>query len=189
MYQTLFYFGMTLYMFRTSFRSSSGVQDCTHNSRYYCLLASKQIAVSVWQMPVAVCTVLNSWWGTERPSETCRVSFQNKIKFDTLVHLVGFTTEIILRCTALWTSNLSEPNVHLWDALSLPRLWWMRTSGTTATQYICYVGIITSELCLSISTIGTVSWSLLQPQYQVTRKKIKTLSSHLAMKMYTGGWN
>jgi len=26
-------------------------------------------------MPVAVCTVLNSWWWTERPSETCRVSF------------------------------------------------------------------------------------------------------------------
>jgi len=25
-------------------------------------------------MPVTVCTVLNSWW-TERPSETCRVSF------------------------------------------------------------------------------------------------------------------
>ena len=40
-------------------------------------------AVSVWQMPVAVCTVLNSWWWTERPSETCRVSFQNKIN---LIH-------------------------------------------------------------------------------------------------------
>jgi len=24
-------------------------------------------------MPVAVCTVVNSWWWTERPSETCRV--------------------------------------------------------------------------------------------------------------------
>ena len=57
---------------------------------YYCLLAggyevfhlipaSKQTAVSVWQMPVAVCTVLNSWWWTERPSEACRVSFQNKM--------------------------------------------------------------------------------------------------------------
>jgi len=39
----------------------------------------KHTAVSVWHMPVAVCTVLNSWWWTERPSETCRVSFQNKI--------------------------------------------------------------------------------------------------------------
>jgi len=26
-------------------------------------------AVSVWQIPVAVCTVLNSWWLTENPSE------------------------------------------------------------------------------------------------------------------------
>jgi len=38
-------------------------------------LANKQTAVSVWQMPVAVCTVLNCWWWTERPSETCRVPF------------------------------------------------------------------------------------------------------------------
>jgi len=29
-------------------------------------------------MPVAVCTVLNSWWWTEIPSETCRELFQNK---------------------------------------------------------------------------------------------------------------
>jgi len=36
-------------------------------------------AVPVWHMPVAVCTVLNSWWWTERPSETCRVLFQNEI--------------------------------------------------------------------------------------------------------------
>ena len=51
-----------------------------HLSNRYCrLLASKQTAVSVWQIPVAVCTILNSWWWTERPSETCRMSFQNKI--------------------------------------------------------------------------------------------------------------
>jgi len=36
--------------------------------------ASKQVAVSVWHIPVAVCTVLNSWWWTKRTSETCRVS-------------------------------------------------------------------------------------------------------------------
>jgi len=70
--------------FRRSFRPSSGVHDCTYSNRhlsdsYCCLLASKQTAVAVWQMPVAVCTVVNSWWWTERPSETCRVSFQNKI--------------------------------------------------------------------------------------------------------------
>jgi len=35
-----------------------------------CLL---QAVGSVWHMPVAVSIVLNSWWWTERPSETCRV--------------------------------------------------------------------------------------------------------------------
>jgi hypothetical protein len=37
--------------------------------------------------------VLNSWWWTERPSETCSVSFQNNI-FDSMVHRVGFTVKI-----------------------------------------------------------------------------------------------
>jgi hypothetical protein len=45
-------------------------------NRYCYLLASKQTAVPVWHIPVAVCTVLNSWWWTERPSETCRVLTQ-----------------------------------------------------------------------------------------------------------------
>ena len=63
--------------FRRSFLPSSGIQDCTYSNRYmsvrYCwLLATKQTVVSVWHTPVAVCTVLNSWWRTERPSETCR---------------------------------------------------------------------------------------------------------------------
>jgi len=74
---TLFYFGMTFYMFRTVFPSiiSSLRQYIQLSNRYCCLLVSKLTAVSVWQMSVAVCTVLNCWWWTERPSETCRVSF------------------------------------------------------------------------------------------------------------------
>jgi len=40
------------------------LQDSTYSKRH---------------LPLAVCTVLNSWWWTERPPETCRVSFQNKI--------------------------------------------------------------------------------------------------------------
>jgi len=78
--------------------------------------ARKQTAVSVWQMPVAVCTVVNPWWWTERPSETCRVLFQNKI-----IWYIGASGWIYyrntLRCTALWTSNLMvffmfEPSTH-----------------------------------------------------------------------------
>ena len=76
----LFYFGVTRYMFRTVFPSiiSSSRLYVQQPNRSCCLLASKQTAGSVWQMPVAVCTVLNCWWWTERPSETCRVLLQIK---------------------------------------------------------------------------------------------------------------
>jgi len=30
----------------------------------------------------------------ETPSETCRMLLQNKLKFEKLVHLVGFTVEL-----------------------------------------------------------------------------------------------
>jgi len=58
----LFYFGMTLYMFRTVFPSiiSSSRLYIQLWNRYCCLLANKQTAVSVSQMPVVECTVLNS---------------------------------------------------------------------------------------------------------------------------------
>jgi len=66
--------------FGRSLRTSSGVQDFTYNKRHlsnrYCwLLANKHTAISVWQMPFAVCTVLNFLWCTERPSKICRVPF------------------------------------------------------------------------------------------------------------------
>jgi len=43
------------------------------------VLASKPSAESVWHIPDSVCTVLDSWWWTERPSQTCRVLLQNEI--------------------------------------------------------------------------------------------------------------
>jgi len=74
-------------------RRNSRSISCPLASRYL-VPASKQVAVSIWRIPVAVCTVLNSWWWTERPSETCRVLSQNKINLKKLVHLVGFSIEI-----------------------------------------------------------------------------------------------
>jgi hypothetical protein len=35
-----------------------------------------------WHKPDDVCTVLDSWWWTERPSEACRVILQNKINLE-----------------------------------------------------------------------------------------------------------
>ena len=78
----LFYCGMTLYMFRKVFPSvvrSSRVYIQQHAFVKQILLsACWQSAVSIWRMPVAVCAVSNSWWRTERPSETCRVLLQIK---------------------------------------------------------------------------------------------------------------
>jgi len=39
--------------------------------------ANKHSAESVWHIPDTVCTVLDFWWWTERPYETCRVLIQN----------------------------------------------------------------------------------------------------------------
>ena len=54
-----------------------------------CLLTDSSICL------VAVSTVLNCWWWTERPSETCRVSFQNKI------NLIRTATDVCQTDTAV----------------------------------------------------------------------------------------
>jgi hypothetical protein len=67
----LLYFGMTLYMFRKVFPS------VIRSSRLYIqqkeFVKQTLLYVQSW----------NSWWWTEGPSETCRVSFQNEIN---LIH-------------------------------------------------------------------------------------------------------
>ena len=58
--------------FKTVHRATGICQKDTAD----CLL---QAVSSIWHMTVAVCIVLNSWLGAERPSEKCRVLFQNTI--------------------------------------------------------------------------------------------------------------
>ena len=67
-YFILFYFGKTLYMFRS---------PSVHHQE------SKTVHTASYHTG-SVCTVLDFWWWTERPSETCRVFFQNKIKLEIL---------------------------------------------------------------------------------------------------------
>jgi hypothetical protein len=50
------------------------------------------------------CTVLDSWWRTERPSKTCRVLFQNKINLRYCAS-GWFYYWNILWCMVLQTSN------------------------------------------------------------------------------------
>ena len=94
----LFYFGTTLYMFR-----------------------SKQQAATepVWHIPDDVCTVSDSWWWTERLSETCRVLFQNKINLRYCAS-GWFYYRNILRCTVLRTST----QIHGYLTSALNRCEW-----------------------------------------------------------------
>ena len=64
-----------LFVHHQAFKTVHTATDICQTDTAVCLLAR--------QVPVAVCTVLNSRWWTERPSESCRVLFQNKIN---LIH-------------------------------------------------------------------------------------------------------
>ena len=74
------------------------------SNRYYCLPASRQ------QYLFNICLLLyvQSWTPDDGQKDHLKhVECHSQIsKFDTLVHLDGFTIEIILRCTALWMANL-----------------------------------------------------------------------------------
>jgi len=54
----------------------SCVAQLSNTTKPVLLTATKQSAKPVWHIPIAVCTVLDSWWWTERLSKTCRVPFQ-----------------------------------------------------------------------------------------------------------------
>jgi hypothetical protein len=69
--------------------------DCllagTRWNEFYLVPASKQ-STNLYDIYLTLHVILDSWWWTEIPSESCRVIF-NKLK-KKIVHLVGFTTEI-----------------------------------------------------------------------------------------------
>jgi len=60
-------------------------QDGTGVPSWSC---SKALYKLVWHTPLLNVQWINSWWLTDKLSETCRVSWQNK--FVKLGHLVGF---------------------------------------------------------------------------------------------------
>jgi len=68
----------------------------------------------VWHIPIAVCTVLDYWWWTERLSETCRVLLQKKNKFEELVHLVVFIITIYHNTRSSECQVLSTQNPKFW---------------------------------------------------------------------------
>ena len=76
----LFYFGAKIYMFLTVFSSIIKslrlyIQHQVYVIQVLLLIATTEL---VWHIPDAVCTFLDSWWWTERQSETSRLLFQNE---------------------------------------------------------------------------------------------------------------
>ena len=51
---------------------------------------SKAVYKPLWHIPLLRVQWIDSWWGTDALSETCRFSCQNTGKFFKSVHLVGF---------------------------------------------------------------------------------------------------
>ena len=66
-----------------------------------CLQASSQL--SLYDISIAVYTVLSSWWWTGNLSETCRVLFQKKMWEINASR--WFYYKNISRCTVLWMSK------------------------------------------------------------------------------------
>jgi hypothetical protein len=81
---------------------------------------------------IAECTVNNSWWWTEELSETCRVSFQNKL--EKLVHLVVF----IIRKFVTMHGHMNVKKRH---NVCL-HIWYTQLPLCTMQRYILSVCII-----------------------------------------------
>jgi hypothetical protein len=87
---------------------------------------------------IAEITVNNSWWWTEKLSEICRVSFQNKV--EKLVRLVGFVIRkfYIIHRARLNTTNTTN-TIHITTIL-LGHAWW---------KFLCirYIVIYVHYMC------------------------------------------
>ena len=101
-----FYSGRKLYIFQTVPLSIIRSFHCTHSNGicHTGLLTACSQAVSK-PVRTAVCTVENSWWGTEELSKTSRDSFQDKY-FEKLVHLVASIVRKILFFHLIWAVQL-----------------------------------------------------------------------------------
>jgi len=96
---------MKLYMFRTVRLSIIRSLFTVNLAMVYAIQVCRQLSSScscstsvykpVWLIPLLSLQWINSWWWTDELSETCRVSWQNKIV--KLVHLFGFITKKYIR--------------------------------------------------------------------------------------------
>jgi hypothetical protein len=142
----LFYFGTTIYMFWMV--SPSIIRSL----RLYTQAATEP----VWHIPVAVCTVLESWWWAERPSKTCRVLFQNKINLRYCAS-GWFYSRNIFRCTVLQKSNQLNP-VWITSSPAFNSLFWWTSQSWEKGLCVCFRDSHCTEIQFG------VKWTLDAPQ-------------------------
>jgi len=122
----LFYFGMTLHVLDSLsihhqefniVRTATGICQILLSA---CQQADSSICLT------AVCTVLKSWWWAERPSKTCRVSFQNKIN---LIHWCILLVLLLKKCIFFW----------LPQTISTVTLFYLFDHLVTYMHILCYI--------------------------------------------------
>ena len=116
---------MKLYMLRTVLLSIISSLLTVHLAMVYIIQVCRQLSSRtsmelcsiavyklVWHIQLLSVQWINSWWWTDKLSETCRVSWQNR--FVKIVHLVGFiikkfvtihghmNVKFVLKVLAIW---------------------------------------------------------------------------------------
>jgi hypothetical protein len=71
----------------------------------------KAVYKPVWHIPLLSVQRINSWWRTDEPSKTCRVSCQNK--FVKLVHLVAFIIKKFVTMHGHMNIKFCQPLLYL----------------------------------------------------------------------------
>ena len=122
-------------------------QQCQNCTSVLILLANCQQVCMTYI--IAVCTVENSWWWTEKLSETCRVLFWKQIW--EISASIWFYYKNLSRCTVTWTSNT---HTHI----SRPQR-GLPTSGQMLLQYqSAEVLIVTQEKSFGLGSVGEGSF-------------------------------
>ena len=140
------FFGIKLYIFRTvplsiiksfslyiqqwymSYRFADSLWAGPGRSSVLILLAGCQQTCMTYTL--AVCTVKSSWWWTEELPK--QVEFYSKIKFEKLVHLVGFIIRIYHAARSperqiSWIKYNKRPTKALWFYERNYIAWWSVT--------------------------------------------------------------
>jgi len=101
----------------------------------------------VWHKRDAVCTVLDSWWWTERKSETCRVFLT--VALCMLPHLLYNHTHAL--CTSAWVGLYNKCRVFFENKINLRYCafgwFYYRTKIILFVAFVFVTSVIKSNAC------------------------------------------